>query len=213
MSVVRPSEQRSQERTPLGRRSDRPRGRWHSVASPFAAATPISMRSRRGGTGMSLAPRRSMLRSILIGLVLTGSVCSLALACGGSVASTSSSSQPSDDAGSPSAPASDAGRGTPASDSGAPPDGRECHGYCPQPNGSECVSDCDCYEKCLSGTDRPARCATPIAPTIECADGAVCPSGQSCTAGICTGSACGSTDDCPPRQQCVAAVCTLALCL
>ncbi len=85
-----------------------------------------------------------------------------------------------------------------------------CHGYCPQPNGSACTSDCDCYEKCLGGT-----CAAPLAASIACGgDASVCPSGQHCgVMGTCEGSTCGVTTDCPIQQQCLNTVCTFFGCL
>lgn len=89
-----------------------------------------------------------------------------------------------------------------------------CHGYCPQPNGSPCSSDCDCDNKCLGGTDKPATCANPIAPNIACSDAAACPSGQTCGPfGSCEGATCGTTDDCPPQQQCVSSTCKAFGCL
>ena len=86
----------------------------------------------------------------------------------------------------------------------------ECHGYCPQPNGSSCTSDCDCYEKCLGGT-----CAPPTATTITCGDdAAACPLNQQCSVmGTCEGATCAATADCPVEQQCLNEVCTFFGCI
>ncbi|HEY1959861.1 MAG TPA: hypothetical protein VGH28_29840 [Polyangiaceae bacterium] len=117
------------------------------------------------------------------------------IACGGQTAPTDS------DAGSDAAP-----------DVSAPIN--ECHGYCPQPNGSLCTSDCDCYDKCLGGTDKPARCGDPVAPTVPCDEAGACPAGQTCgTFGGCEGMACGSTDDCPSQQTCMAGKCAIVGCI
>ncbi len=104
-------------------------------------------------------------------------------------------------------------------DAGADADGSaptpECHGYCPQPNGSTCGSDCDCYDKCLGGTDKAPRCADPIVPSIPCAaEAGACPSGQKCGAfGACEGAACGTSDDCPAHQQCQSGACVGVGCI
>ena len=91
-----------------------------------------------------------------------------------------------------------------------------CNGYCPQSNGAVCQSDCDCFNKCLSGTDKPARCADPIAPTVACgdSDGSTCPAGQQCDPfGTCEGAPCGSNDDCPTQQQCLSGACSVTGCI
>ena len=76
------------------------------------------------------------------------------------------------------------------------------------------MSDCDCYNKCLSGTDKPATCADPLVPAIDCGDASACPVGQSCGPfGACEGAPCGSSDDCPSKQQCTGKVCVAFGCL
>ena len=86
----------------------------------------------------------------------------------------------------------------------------QCHGYCPQPNGSTCASDCDCFDKCVSGKDTPPQCGAPIVPSISCGDdAAACPSGQTCGSfGYCTGGACTISNECPSKQQCTGGKCT-----
>jgi hypothetical protein len=85
-----------------------------------------------------------------------------------------------------------------------------CHGSCPQPNGSACASDCDCFNKCLHGT-----CADPTHPKIPCGSGTGCPSPQTCSPDItsCVGASCSSSDDCPPQQQCTAQGCQFYGCI
>ena len=141
----------------------------------------------------------------------------LCVACGGATASSSSDAGPTkgptdQDSAAPDSPgSSDAG----GSDTG-PGDGPapQCHGYCPQPNGAICMSDCDCENKCLLGRDPPARCADPLVPAIPCGDAAACPSGQSCgLVGACEGAACSSNDDCPSKQQCTGKSCVAFGCI
>lgn len=86
-----------------------------------------------------------------------------------------------------------------------------CHGACPQPNGSSCQSDCDCYGKCKGGT-----CADPPHPAVPCAnDAGACVSGQTCGAasGVCEGAPCATSDECPPQQQCLSQTCQFYGCL
>ena len=86
----------------------------------------------------------------------------------------------------------------------------QCHGYCPQPNGASCSSDCDCYNKCVG-----AVCADPIAPSTSCSgDAATCPSGQKCGPfGECEGATCSTTADCPIEQQCISGACVTMACI
>jgi len=71
------------------------------------------------------------------------------------------------------------------------PDGpiAQCNGYCPQPNGASCTSDCDCQNKCIGGI-----CTNPTSPTVSCSNGdagSTCPSGGKCGVfGTCEGTAC-----------------------
>lgn len=89
-----------------------------------------------------------------------------------------------------------------------------CHGYCPQPNGSTCASDCDCTNKCLTGKDTPGSCADPIVPAIQCGDAAACPSGQTCGVfGVCEGASCSINNQCPPQQTCMTGACSAVGCL
>jgi hypothetical protein len=120
------------------------------------------------------------------------------LACGGQV------TQPD--------PSGDAGSDAPSSPDTSNP--TQCHGYCPQPNGSACASDCDCDNKCLFGTDTPPVCADPIVPAIACTSATECPSGQSCSAfGTCEGSPCTTSNECPSKQQCIASACAVVGCI
>lgn len=89
----------------------------------------------------------------------------------------------------------------------------QCHGYCPQPNGTTCASDCDCYGKCLGNTDKPPTCADPLAPAISCGNTTDCPAGQTCAEGVCQGAPCGSNDDCPAMQQCLSGACAFFGCI
>jgi len=90
-----------------------------------------------------------------------------------------------------------------------PPPIGECHGYCPQPNGASCFSDCDCYDKCIHGT-----CADPVAQSVDCDDAGACPSGQTCGPfGGCEGAACSTSEDCPIEQQCMSGKCSAAGCI
>lgn len=89
----------------------------------------------------------------------------------------------------------------------------QCNGYCPQPNGSKCTSDCDCYNKCISGV-----CVDPVTPTVSCnasADASTtCPSGQQCAAwGVCEGASCANDTDCPVEQVCISGACHAMGCI
>lgn len=83
-----------------------------------------------------------------------------------------------------------------------------CHGYCPQPNGSQCAGDCDCYDKCLTGKDTPPTCGVPVVQSISCGDAAACPSGQTCGVfGVCEGATCANGNQCPSQQSCMNGAC------
>jgi hypothetical protein len=126
------------------------------------------------------------------------SVFALATACGGVVTTPG-------DAG------ADAGQDAPQQDANPTV---QCNGYCPKPNGSQCSSDCDCYQKCLNGTDKPPSCGDALAPTITCTGAADCPGGQTCGAfGECQGASCGTSDDCPAHQDCQAGACVVVGCI
>ena len=85
----------------------------------------------------------------------------------------------------------------------------ECHGYCPQPNGASCSSDCDCYDKCIGGT-----CTDPVVTSASCDDASACPAGQTCGPfGGCEGAACATTEDCPIEQQCQSGKCVVTPCI
>ena len=90
----------------------------------------------------------------------------------------------------------------------------ECHGYCPQPNGSKCASDCDCYQKCLTGKDTPPQCADPLVQGIPCGDAASCPPNQKCGVfGYCEGATCATTNECPAQQTCMSGACVGVGCI
>jgi len=111
------------------------------------------------------------------------------------------------------APAGDAG-GNDASDAGGDGPIVVCHGYCPQPNGSQCASDCDCYDKCLTGKDTPPTCEVPVVQAIPCGDAAACPSGQTCGVfGVCEGATCASGNQCPSQQSCMNGACKAVGCI
>ena len=86
---------------------------------------------------------------------------------------------------------------------------QECHGYCPQPNGAACTSDCDCQNKCIGGV-----CSDPIVTGVPCDDAGACPAGQKCGAfGGCAGATCKTSVDCPIEQQCMSGACVAMGCI
>jgi hypothetical protein len=99
--------------------------------------------------------------------------------------------------------------GTDAGNDAAQPPIGQCHGYCPQPNGASCTSDCDCTNKCIGGV-----CSDPVAPSLSCDDAGACPAGQKCGPfGGCEGAACSKTADCPIEQECISGACVTMGCI